>query len=89
MEQSGRDDGKESWSFCHECGWFDYLLAEQSSFHYGLYVKEKTMFLQIANIICIILTIIAAIFIILGVIFLGLMILEVIKDDRRKHNKKE
>lgn len=47
------------------------------------------MFLQIANIICVILTIIAAIFIILGVIFLGLMILEVIKDDRREHNKKE
>lgn len=47
------------------------------------------MFLQIANIIYVILTIIAAIFIILGVIFLGLMILEVIKDDRREHNKKE
>lgn len=47
------------------------------------------MFLQIANIICVIFTIIAAIFIILGVIFLGLMILEVIKDDRRKYNKKE
>lgn len=47
------------------------------------------MFLQIANIICVILSIIAAIFIILGAIFLGLMILEVIKDDRRKHNKKE
>ena len=47
------------------------------------------MFLQIANIICVILTIIAAIFIILGAIFLGLIILEVIKDDRREHNKKE
>ena len=47
------------------------------------------MLLQIANIICIVLSIIAAIFIILGVIFLGFIISEVIKDDWRKHNRKE
>lgn len=47
------------------------------------------MFLQIAGVVCIILSIIAAIFIVLGTIFFGFMLWEVIKNDWRKHNRKE